>query len=293
MITVEIKGGIGNQLFQYAFARSLAIELNDEIELDKSWYYWNSLLKKNTKRSFVLNSLNTRNVNITQKRLRYAFARTINKFKVVDFPFTFNKTRYIVEQKFGYDPNVYKADYENKYFIGFWQSYKYFSNIRRILLSEIKPNFVLSPDSISLIKSARSTDSIAVHFRRGDYLINSKTRKFHGICSLDYYKNALDFISKNIRNPLFFVFSDDIKWVKGNFHFNSATIYIDSNYKVSDLESLWIMKNCKHFVIANSTFSWWGAWLSTNDHKIVVAPKKWFNNDVDTSDLIPKDWIRI
>ena len=135
-------------------------------------------------------------------------------------------------------------------------------------------------------------NSVAIHIRRGDYLNDPKVRCIHGILGSDYYKKSINYIKKKVKNPFFFIFSDDIELVKKNFSFfnNKKYIFIDTKSSINDL---YLMSNCKHFIIANSTFSWWGAWLSKNKRKIVCAPKRWLRARISTPDIIPESWIRI
>ena len=138
----------------------------------------------------------------------------------------------------------------------------------------------------------KNNNSVAVHIRRGDYLSNPKARYFHGILGQDYYKKSITYIRKKLKKPSFFIFSDDIHLVKKTFPFfnNKNYTFINTNSAMNDL---YLMKNCKHFIIANSTFSWWGAWLSTNKSKIICSPKKWSRSKSAQTDIIPKSWIRI
>ena len=142
---------------------------------------------------------------------------------------------------------------------------------------------------LNLIKNK---NSVAIHIRRGDYLKNPKARCFHGILGEDYYKKSISYVKKTVKNPFFFIFSDEVELVKKTFFFFNKKnfIFIDTKSTINDLH---LMSNCKHFIIANSTFSWWGAWLSKNKHKIILAPKKWVRAKISTPDIIPESWIKI
>ena len=142
---------------------------------------------------------------------------------------------------------------------------------------------------LNLIKNK---NSVAIHIRRGDYLNNPKVRYVHGILKEDYYKKSISYLKKRVKNPFFFIFSDDVELVKKTFFFfnKEKFIFIDAK---SSINALHLMSNCKHFIIANSTFSWWGAWLSKNKHKIICAPKKWLRAKISTPDIIPDSWVKI
>jgi hypothetical protein len=137
-------------------------------------------------------------------------------------------------------------------------------------------------------------NSVSLHVRRGDYVANLKVAAIHGLCSKEYYASAIKFISKKVERPHFFVFSDDINWVENNFKINYPCTYINQNFSNESYNDLRLMSLCQHNIIANSSFSWWGAWLNCNSEKIVIAPKKWFaNSDKRCDDLIPEKWVRL
>ena len=153
--------------------------------------------------------------------------------------------------------------------------------------SEIKNKLVKY--YLNLIKNK---NSVAIHIRRGDYFNNSKARNYHGILGEDYYKKSITYVKKKVKSPNFFIFSDDIELVKKTLPCfnNKKFIFIDTKSSINDL---YLMCNCRHFIIANSTFGWWGAWLSKNKHKIVCAPKRWVRARISTPDIIPENWIKI
>src|SRR3989344_4984067 len=142
-----------------------------------------------------------------------------------------------------------------------------------------------------LASEISGTNSVSVHIRRGDYVTNANTNQFHGLCSLDYYNKAVSFISSKQNEMELFVFSDDIEWCKENLKYDFPIHFVETNDAHSDM---YLMSLCKHNIIANSSFSWWGAWLNDNFQKIVVAPSQWIADaSVNTQDLIPKGWIKI
>lgn len=138
----------------------------------------------------------------------------------------------------------------------------------------------------------KNSNSVSLHIRRGDYVALSKSKKGHALCPISYYKKAIENIAQKIHNPRFFIFSDDIQWVKENLAIKYNAEYIDFNRDYPERDII-LMKHCKHNIIANSSFSWWGAWLNENPNKIVIAPKRWMNNLESSDDLIEPNWIKI
>jgi hypothetical protein len=287
MLVVLLKGGLGNQLFQYSIGRALSLEYNIELKLDLSFLIDRTNLDI-TYRNFELSNFNINASIATKKELikykKYTFKSFFKFYSILNF----------TENNF-----TYKINYIEKkthiYLDGFWQSEKYFKKYRNSLLNELvpirKPND-LNKEYINLILNS---NSISVHIRRGDYISNNNANTFHGLCSIDYYLNAISYIINHIKNPVFYFFSDDINWVKNNFDNSSFQKYfISHNFENTSFEDLRLMTYCKHNIIANSTFSWWGAWLNTNPNKIVIAPSKWFVDlTMISEDLIPESWIKI
>lgn len=277
-IFICLDGGLGNQLFQFAMAFSLSKKLNMKLILDISNYTKKNIRKfelykfKNIKKSFIL------------YRKRSYFLRKYIKI----YNFFFLKT-YNEKNPFLYDAKIFNLPKSrNIYIKGYFQSEKYFSDKRLEILNLLKFNNYFNKKFLELRKDIKNTASVAIHLRRGDYL-NQSTRAVHGVLNLIYYEKCISFILHKVKKPRFFIFSDDIRWVKSNNFFsklkNSLVVDTKSNHK--DLE---LMSLCKYFIVANSSFSWWGAWLSGYKNKIVCAPKKWLNIKSDCSDLLPKKW---
>lgn len=272
MVIIKLQGGLGNQLFQYAFGRSFAIKRNTEFKLDISFY------------SLKFNGITPRHYHLKDFNIKAGVTGEQGDAKVIK------------EKSFQFDSSIWDIfdTRGNIYLDGYWQSEKYFIDIKDLILSEIS---LKNPgqEMLEIDKKIKAENSIALHIRRGDYISDKKTYHFHGTCDNKYYEKAIDYIlsTKLIPNPSLYIFSDDIEWVKINFK-NRLPIEFVSGDKIKDTEELILMSHCKHNIIANSTFSWWGAWLNTNREKTVIAPQKWFNNEkVNTSDLIPEKWIRI
>jgi hypothetical protein len=293
MIITQLIGGLGNQLFQYAIARRIAHFKNCTIKLDLSGFHNYNL------RTYCLNHFNIVE-NIASLEEIASLKRTQRKNLVILTLGFFNKIRpyykqsFIKERHFHFDPNMMKVSC-NAYLEGYWQSEKYFKDIENIIRSE----FILKhePDAINkeISHIIGNSNSVSIHVRRGDYISNPVTNQVHGVCPLDYYYRAIDKINELIKEPPhFFVFSDDPDWARENLKIEDPVMVVSHNGLDKDYEDLRLMSLCKHHVIANSSFSWWGAWLCTNKEKIIIAPNKWFNaNENDTHDLIPDSWIKI
>lgn len=282
MIIVKLIGGLGNQMFQYAVGRHLAYKNQAKLKLDLS------LFKTYKPWKYALSCFNIVEEFATAKDIRLFNLK--RRFKIF---FKSNKnTLYIEKVKFKFDPEVLKRR-GSIYLDGGWQSEKYFKDIEEIIREEF--TFKNKPDdnNIKLLESIKNTNSVCIHARRGDYITNSKVNRFHGTCSIDYYNECIQIIRKRVKNPHFFMFSDDPDWIKNNIKIDAPITYVAHNALDKGYEDLRLMKNCKNFIISNGTFSWWGAWLSENKNKIILAPKKWLNVDIRTPDLLPDNWIKI
>lgn len=288
MILIKVTGGPGNQLFQYAFGRNLALIYKTDLYLDLSEFE----IKKH--RVFVLNKFKIKAKIATEKLLKsylkfsyylpYDFRPQFHKL----LPNYFGNISY--EKKFTFDKNNFQIK-NDSYLIGFWQSEKYFTDIRHKLLNEIQLKHNFSAKSKKLLKQIQKTESISINIRRGDFLSNPQINKRHGVIGLKYFTDAIKFISSKTANPRFFLFSDDIKWVKDNIK-PSHAIYVDFNYPLHSEEDLLLGSFCKHNILTNSTFSWWVGWLNSNPNKIVTAPSKWFKQlNYDLSDFFPAGWL--
>jgi hypothetical protein len=201
-------------------------------------------------------------------------------------------TKYITEKYFHFDPDILNLT-EGVYLDGYWQSEKYFMDIAEIIRQEFTVKSSQTGKNRELSEKIAACESVSLHVRRGDYVTNPHTNKVHGICGLDYYYRAIEHLTKILKNPFFFIFTDDPEWVHENLNFPSQAIIVNHNGITKDYEDLRLMTQCKHSIIANSSFSWWGAWLNPNRHKIIIAPQKWFADDsFNTKDLIPTTWVK-
>ena len=182
----------------------------------------------------------------------------------------------------------------NVYLDGYWQSEKYFQDISRIIRNEFTLRQILDKDNLEIAQKIISNNSIGIHIRRGDYVRNPIHKKIYENCDPSYYYQCVKFITSKIQNPYLFIFSDETEWVVENIRFDFPSIIISHNGMQKDYVDLYLMSLCHHFVIANSSFSWWAAWLGSHPDKLVFAPKNWFKNSkMNSNDLIPKEWLRI
>ena len=291
MKIVNILGGLGNQMFQYAFALALSKRWpNEPVRIDTSGFNGYPLhngyeLKRIFNVSLPKTSIKEQ-MSVFYPLLNYRMwqigTRILPKRKTI--------IKEAEDMKF--DPNVLNSE-KSSYYLGYWQTEKYFSDIREIVLDAFSfPPFL--PESKNQILSMEIIDKITVsiHVRRGDYL---KIGNACGICTIDYYKKAISSIFKRIKPNTFLIFSDDIDWCKVNLSESLGaiqTIYVDWNNGSESYRDMQLMSLCNHNIIANSSFSWWGAWLNNHTDKIVITPDKWMKNG-GWVDIIPADWIII
>jgi Glycosyl transferase family 11 len=338
MIIVRLEGGLGNQMFEYAMGRRLAVKHLSLLKLDISWFATQEL------RQYRLNYFNIceefakpievdaivgnysilkwlslkigRKLGIEQSSgdvdtereilaiiyghqynlLQWWLARIKHKIglhrsaKDLD-----RKGKYIRQKYYHFDPSLLDAP-DSVYLDGFWQSEKYFVDIQDILRREFtlkNPQTAIFEQIASIIDER---NSVSLHIRRGDIANNPETNLLHGTCSLEYYERAIGYIAKRIELPHFFIFSDDPDWVKENLKLSFPSTNVSCGELLPDYEELHLMSRCQNHIIANSSFSWWAAWLNPTPDKCVIAPKKWFGTleyDHDTKDIIPTSWVRL
>lgn len=299
-IIAKFSGGLGNQMFQYAAARALAHKEHAELLFDLSHYNIKTGVNY-TIRSFALEQFHIVGHRATTVDLIPFLLRKRQKGRVW---FLWNRIvasgkRYFSEKQFHFDPEVLELT-APVMLDGWFTCEKYFTDIRDVLLCEFVLKRQLSAWASNVqSKIAKESASVAVHIRRGDYVKNAETKAFHGVCSNTYYEKAAAYIVSKQPNAHFFIFSDEIDWVRSNMKFPGLVTYVseaNDSTPGRDAEELLLISKCKHAIIANSTFSWWGAWLNTNAQKIVIGPKRWFDGakkNVLTHDVLPKTWIAI
>ena len=205
----------------------------------------------------------------------------------------FESTSRLIQQEnsLKYSDSILSVQHLCTTYEGFWQSAKYFSTVEK----DVRKTFTFHKDTLkqankTLAYQILTSDSpfISVHVRRGDYL---QEEDFRGVCSVDYYRKAIEYLTHKVDNPRFIFFSDDIEWVKREFYMDKS-VFVDWNKGDASWQDMYLMTLCSHNIIANSSFSWWGAWLNENTNKIVIAPRRWFLNS-ENYDILPEDWIKL
>lgn len=282
---VKFNGGLGNQMFQHAFARALEAKTGVKVFMDMTFF------TKSYSRPYELDIFNANIPKITgffnelKLNIIWKLRRKLNNKR-------FFGTYVYEEPHFEYDEKVFELTPE-AYIHGFFQSEKYIKDVESQIREDFKFKPVPDAKNQEIIDKINSTNAISLHIRRGDYVQKKRFQNKYATCSLDYYKRGVEYIASKCENPVLFIFSDDKDWVKENLDLPYECVFVDNNSGDKSYEDLRLMSLCKHNVIANSSFSWWGAWLNRNAEKIVIAPQKWFNDEkVVQTDVNPTDWLR-
>jgi hypothetical protein len=290
-IYIHCEGGLGNQLFQYALGRTLAIKTGAKLVLDP-WEAW-----RKDSRPVVLDKFEIRARQITPLEnivCRLVDSQTLRPFASALRICAPGLLPQVVRRRVhGFDPAILEIR-KSVYLDGWFQSELYFRDQAEVLRGELRLRGAPSAANQECLNQIAPVQSICVHVRRGDYVSDPHILKRIGICGLDYYRAAIDFVRQHVSSPVFFIFSDDPEWTRANLDVPEPRHFISHNCNVADWEDIRLMSACRHFIIANSTFSWWGAWLGAFAGKIVVAPKQWFAEPtISTKDIVPTSWIRL
>lgn len=289
MIKVVLSGGLGNQIFQYAAGRALALKHSTNLVLNLSMLNPSDLAV--TPRNYELGNFRV----LCDLELTPPFPNWRWIKKLIWLLGLLNPWKVYKERNSSYDPKLLLKP-DGVTLFGYWQSHIYFSNISRQLISELQHCKPLSEKSIKVLDKINLSKSIAIHVRRGDYVSNSETSSFHGSMPLNYYTDAIVFALAKFPDATFFIFSDDQDWCKKNFALERA-YFIDHNNGENSWEDLVLMSKCRHHIIANSSFSWWAAWMADNQQEasshLVIAPKNWFKKiqEINTADRFPPHWV--
>lgn len=289
MIITRLLGGLGNQMFQYAAGRRLAHVLGVDLKLDISGFENYNL------RRYSLGNFNVQENFASAEEIA---ASRIFKRGIVERVLAkvlCRQPTYITERHSHFDPDILNLP-DDVYLKGYWQSEKYFADIAEIIRREFTVKFPQTGKNKELAEMIASRESVSLHVRRGDYVSNPKINREYGACEPDYYLRCVEQLTQTVKNPHFFVFSDDSEWSRDNLKQTCPATFVDHNKADKNYEDLRLMSQCKHHIIANSSFSWWGAWLNPKKDKIVFAPKQWFNKEQFAfrriDDLLPATWIR-
>jgi len=299
MIIIRLWGGLGNQMFQYAYGYSVAKRYGADLILDTT-FYTDKFLKENSRftkqilkiTEYPLDYSNTINVSEQIAIFKLLQRKTVNRIIRIPKHFSFscgNGYRYIKETRFEYSDHLIAVSGDKLYLDGYWQSSKYFEQYK----DEIGKQFNIVQNSI--IEEANQIgitqeNSVAIHIRMGDYT-SSKHKSMNGLYLLpmQYYKNAMNEIKYNIPNSHFFVFTNNVEKARAAFEGIPGITFVNEERKLSDFQEMHLMSMCKHQIIANSTYSWWAAWLNKNKQKIIYSPDIVFAN----RDIVPDNWIKI
>jgi len=292
MIYVNVRGNLGNQLFEYACARSIQNLTGQTICLNIYDLIHNNPNYKFDLDKYILND----NVIIEREHPIIWYANTkffINRVIRKLFPnfyfkhkkkqgiYTWISSEYIELDDFS------KTNFKDYFIDGYWQSTKYFKDIKDILINELQPKIGPLDSNKELYDKISSTESVCISIRRGDYVTNEVYKKRFLVCDQDYFESAVKKLDELVNDTTFFIFSDDVEWARNNLNFGRECYYESGNDTV--FEKLRLMSACKHFIISNSSFSWWAQYLSTNINKVVVAPSQWYK-DGSKTDIYEDFW---
>jgi hypothetical protein len=289
MVVAKISGGLGNQLFQYAAGRALAVRLGQPLALDTSKY------ETCQERTFELDHFNIQASRLPprwQPRglwTRRPYSSVLKRLRVLAHHARYNVFE---ERHDGFDRR-FLAVSRRVYLDGYWQSERYFQPVAGLIRRELTLREPPDAANAALLEEIDAAEAVALHVRRGDYLLEKYVDRF-GVLDLDYYRRAIERLAPHLHRPHYFVFSDDPAWARKNIRPGAPVTYVDHNSTERGFEDLRLMARCRHFIVANSTFSWWGAWLGPHPAKQVVAPRRWFVEPAGaTRDRIPPGWIII
>ncbi len=280
MIIVRLSDGLGNQMFQYAFGRALSARRGVPLRLDLSAY------RRERKRSYGLGQFLTAESFMTDEEARGVIVRPLDAAQ------PWWNQPVVKEPHFHYSDEV-TAVPSSGYFVGYWQSERHFADMAELIRLEFTPKQPLTGVNLDVARMIATRNAVSLHVRRGDYVSDQTVNALHGVCSLDYYRRAVQHVAERVSKPEFFVFTDDPDWTRANLILDFPAYLITQNQN-APVEDLRLMTLCRHHIIANSSFSWWGAWLAGRPGQVACAPERWFGAyPHDTRDLVPDRWARL
>ena len=286
MITVKLRGGLGNQLFQFALGRSLALRRNTGLGFDLSWF--GNELAIDTPRPYALEPYD---LDVSLDGADHPSSRPDPKTRIGRL-LASRDARLIKQRGHGYDPAVMSAP-DGCLLDGYWQSEKYFVDAAPTVREELALPSPTDPRNSDLLSRISSEHSVGVHIRRGDYVTNRRTHAFHGMPTVDWYRSAVDRVAARVDGIELFVFSDDPDWVLAEFRHDHPTTYVRHNGQAAH-EDLRLLAACSHHILSNSSFSWWGAWLGEKPGQIAIAPTPWIRRaPAATQDVVPDRWVTL
>lgn len=295
MITIRLMGGLGNQMFEYAAVRSLSLKYKTKACISLAG------ITNKTHNVYSLNHLNISDeVKVVNKCLSFKLFLTylFYGYYMVFIVNSKNSTKRVNRMQKILQPlgiycapdgyiEIHDSKLKNKTLVGYFQSLKYFKDYEDIIKEELKVKDKVLPKNKKILEEIKENNSVCIHIRRGDYVGTN-----HQVCTDEYYLRAIEKMQKMVKNAKFYVFSDDIEWVINHFQFDTKNFVYITNHNTS-YEELRLMYSCKHFIISNSSFSWWAQYLTDNKKRITIAPAKWFQNENQKSDIFQDDWIKL
>lgn len=291
MKIIKLKGGLGNQLFQYAFAYLIQKLTAEPVKLDMTSFMdrIDDPIRKPRimKLSISIPVASPQDISRVCKFKHEGDILTFKYRALTLLENALNKAYYWEKNRAYVDPQTIK---QYQYFDGFWQSWRYVETVWQELNKELVPNYPLHSSTWKMINEVSTVNSVFIGIRKGDYTAEAA---HYGSFGNNYFQKAMAYVAEYVKSPVFYIFSNDIAWVKKNINFSNRTVvFREPKDIVDDFEDLFIMAACKHAIIVNSTYHWWGAKLNDHPAKIVVAPKKWFFDDKPI-DIVPPHWVQL
>lgn len=279
-------------MFQYAAGRALSLKHSVPLQLDVSGF-----MNYELHQGFELRRIFNCTGDIASEAdvreiLGWQFTSGVRRVVSRPSMAALRRNAFVIEPHFQYWSGIKNAP-SNCYITGYWQSEKYFSDITEKIRKDFSFKLPLEYKNFELANKISQTNAVSLHVRRGDYISDIKNSATYEMCSLDYYKRSICNIAEKVDSPYFYIFSDDVAWARDNLKIEFMHQYIDHNRGTESYNDMRLMSLCKHHIIANSSFSWWGAWLNPSLEKIVIAPKHWFANQTNVQDLLPLGWIKL
>jgi hypothetical protein len=292
MLIIKIHYGLGNQLFQYAFGRSLSLRKKIPFFLDVHFYRSQQQSSEHP-RLYQLDQFNIKENIISDEDVSsfinpdFWQRRSANLGCLIK---PYYKRRIVYERGLSFDKHMWEVE-DDVYLAGYWQDLRYFADVEDVIRKDLSFKNEAVGENKEMLSRLLNVESVGIHVRRGDYLTDEKTIELAGVADLPYYNGALSFMNAKLTNPQYFVFTDDPDWVRTHFDVEVQFELVTINGQDKGYEDLHLLSHCRHQVISNSSFGWWGAWLNNHPGKIVVAPKVWRKNGVDM--FKPEAWTLI
>jgi hypothetical protein len=294
MIISRIIGGLGNQMFQYATLRAIELRTGHVSKVDITPFENYGLHHGfELGRIFSQTPIKIASKSDIKSILGWRSSLGMGRIFLRSDMKLFSPKNYITEYSLAFQKEILNIA-DDSYLAGYWQSEKYFLDVADHIRKEFTFSESLSAENSKIKEEILSANSISLHIRRGDYVSNPTSLAIHGLCTIEYYQTAVAHIQQHVASPTYFIFSDDIPWVKANLGFLKSVVYVEHNKDSQSYNDMRLMSLCNHHIIANSSFSWWGAWLNASPNKIVISPRKWFaDSSKHDIDLIPQSWVKL